>query len=307
MLSNFLKPLDTKYFAGRDYWQAALGEQPQKAIERFLEKGMLVQADLATHLAYKFKVTELKAMLKKRRLPVSGRKDDLARRLVEADPDGMKDAVAGPSLLLVCSTRGSEVAQEYQAKQNAMRREVEQRTMEYLQQRKFKEASIAVAAYEAKQASPRGLGVDWQNHDYTRDVDALGVIFGRTPKILGKVDEGQLGPLRLAAGMAHLWGTNRFEEWLPPGFTTGLKMDNDAAARMLMFLGIHKATIADYKSSGVVGEVEIHAARDERLCDACASMADKRFKLDEVPELPYEHCTSETGCRCCFAPIVSRR
>ena len=312
LLSNFLRgPSKPDYFFEKDYWQAALGESPRQAIQRFLGEGMLVQADLAVQLTYKFKVIELKAMLKKRSLHVSGHKDDLARRLVEADPDGMKGALAGLPMLLVCSTRGCQIAGEYLAKEKVMCREAEQQTAAYLQRGMFKEASMAVAAYEARQVFPRGFfaggaEVHSEHYDYTRDVDALEVIFGRTPKILGKVDEGQLGPLRLAAGMAHLWGTNQFEEWLPLGFKSGPKMDNDAAARMLMLLGIHEATIAGYRRSGVVGEVEILVARDERLCDACASIADKRFKLDEVPELPYEHCTSETGCRCCFAPVVSR-
>ena len=186
------------------------------------------------------------------------------------------------------------------------RSEVEQQTMEYLRQRKFKEASMAVAAYEAKQpaSTSGGMGMDWEHHDCTQDVDVLSVIFGRTPKILGKVDEGQLGPLRLAAGMAHLWGTNQFEEWLPPGFESGLGMDNDTAAGMILMLGTHEATLAGYRRSSVVRAVEILTARDERLCAACESLSGKTFTLDEVPELPYEHCTSEFGCRCCLAPVV---
>lgn len=191
-----------------------------------------------------------------------------------------------------------------EGRRKVKRREVEQQTMEYLRQRKFKEASMAVAAYEAKQKSPRGMGMNWEQYDCTRDVDALNVIFGQTPKILGKLDEGQLGPLRLAAGMAHLWGTNEFEKWLPPGFTTGLRMDNDTAARMLLFLGINKATIAGYRRSGVVREVEILATGDS--CEDCVKLASGSYTLDEVPELPYEHCTSEMGCRCCFAPVIRR-
>ena len=184
-----------------------------------------------------------------------------------------------------------------------MAREVERQTMELLRQRKFKEASMAVAAYEGKQSTGRGMGVDWEHHDCTRDVDALKVIFGRTPKILGKLDEGQLGPLRIAAGMAHLWGTNQFEEWLPPGFESGLKMDNDTAARMILMMGIHKATIAGYRREGL-REVEILGTSDS--CEACVRLASQHYTLDEVPELPYEHCTSEMGCRCCFAPVISR-
>jgi hypothetical protein len=56
-----------------------------------------------------------------------------------------------------------------------------------------------------------------------------------------------------------LWGENKASKWLPPNFKTGLSMDNDSAARMLLFNSQHKETLKQYGESKVVQYVEILA------------------------------------------------
>jgi len=302
LLSKFIRPKTMGGFTRSDAWKTALGEGPERAIKRFLKEGMLTQADLTAQLDYKFKVSELKDMLRKRGLPVSGRKIDLIQRLVQADPEGMKQAVTGLKVL-VCTKEGRKIAEEYLASERAKRSKVEQQVMEYLRRRKFKDASVTVASYEAEQVFPRGMGIDWKHYNPAHDITILNFIFARKPKILARLDDEQSLILRLAAGMMYLWGTNRAKkEWLPPDFETGLSMDNHAAARMFIFHATYLVNIANYKKSGVVKRVEILAAPDS--CDACKKISGKRFKLGEVPELPYEHCTHEMGCRCTLLPIV---
>jgi tetratricopeptide (TPR) repeat protein len=98
-------------------WKLMLGEEPRKAIERFLDAGMLAQASLSEHLA-KFTVAELKDMLRERELPLSGRKNDLILRLVQSDAEGMKQAISG-LIVLECSEKGREAWQRYQARVNS--------------------------------------------------------------------------------------------------------------------------------------------------------------------------------------------
>lgn len=301
LLSKFLHPRTVDDFAESDAWKTALGENPKQAIKRFLDEDMLVQADLSAQLDYKFKAAELKDIAKKRGLTVSGRKGDLIQRLIQADPEGMKQAVSGLTVLL-CSEDGREIAEQYLANEKAKRRKVEQQVMECLRQRKFKDASVAVASYEAEQVFPRGIGIDWKHHNPAHDIAMLNAIFGSKPKILARLNDSQSDALRLVAGMMYLWGTNQGKEWLPPDFETDLAMDNDAAARMFLFHATHRVNIVNYKQSGVVKQVEILAAQDS--CDACKKISGKRFKLSEVPELPYEHCTHEMGCRCALLPIT---
>ena len=71
---------------------------------------------------------------------------------------------------------------------------------------------------------------------------------------------------------------------------------------MFSFYALHHVNIVNYKQSGVVKQVEIFATQDS--CDACKKISGKRFSLDQVLELPYEHCTHEMGCRCTLLPIT---
>jgi hypothetical protein len=293
-LSKFCRPRAIDDFSQSDTWEAVLKEAPKKAVKRFVDEGLLEQASLSGLLDYKYKVSDLKSMLKQRGLPVSGRKVELIERLVEADPDGMQKAVRGLSVLQ-CTERGRASAEEYLAQEKEKRAKVEEQTLSALQQRRFEEASQTVAAFETQQVFPRGIGIDWKHYSPAHDVAMLKVMFQASPKILSSSNHEQLRHLRLAAGMMYLWGTNQAEIWLPDGFETGLIMDKDTAARMILFYASHQCSIAHYRAAGV-RKVEILAT--DNSCTACKKLAKKKYKIDEVPELPYEKCTSEMGCRC---------
>lgn len=294
LLSKFLSPRDPGHYYDDENWEAVLEEKPKKTIQRFLKEGLIEQAELAGLLSHKYKVTELKELLRERDLKVSGRKAALIERLIEADPNAMKKAVHGLSILQ-CTAEGREVAEQYKAEERAKREQVEQHVFQALQQGEFKEASQAVAAYEAQQVFSRGLGMDWSNHDPKRDVEVLETVFSGKPKILDRLTDEQLGPLRIAAGMMYLWGTRLQKEWLPVGFETDLRLDNDTAARMLYFYATHQRRLHSYQDH--VEKVRILDAGDSS-CENCRKLSRKEYSLEEVPELPYEKCTHEMGCRC---------
>jgi hypothetical protein len=296
LLSKFLSPRTAEDFSKSDAWEAALREAPQKTIKRFVKEGMIESASLAGLLDYRYKVSDLKKMLKQRGLPVSGRKADLIARLVQTDPKGIRKATQGLAVLQ-CSEQGRVIAEQYLAREKEKRAGVEHQVLNALQKRKFRKASQLVASFEAEQVFPRGLNIDWKNYDPTHDVAMLKTIFRSRPKILARLSGEQLDQLRVAAGMMHLWGKNKAREWLPPGFETRLIMDNDAAARMIVSHASHQINMAQYRKAGVK-TVEIRTANDKLVCNACRKLANKKYKLNQVPELPYEECTSEMGCRC---------
>lgn len=295
-LSKFLRPRTVDDFSKSDAWKAALKESPSKAVQRFLKEGMLEYADLAGLLEYGYRVSDLKSMLKERGLPVSGRKRDLIERLIQSEPDGMKRSTRGLRVLQ-CSQQGRAIAEQYLASEKEKRVLAEQQVLDLLGQRRFREASLLVASYESKQVFPRGLGIDWENYDPTHDVEVLNIIFKSKPRILAHLNDEHLEHLRIAAGMMHLWGTNRAKGWLPPGFKTMLSMDNDTAARMMIFYATHQIQMAQYRKLGVK-KIKIITANDTYVCEACQKMASKEYRLSQVPELPYEKCTCEMGCRC---------
>ncbi len=305
LLSKFIQAHRPDDFAKsadwENIWKNVLGEPSKQAIKRFVDEGMLMTAtDLNDLLSYKYKVTELKDMLKQRGLPVSGRKEEMIERLVQADPDGMRKAVAGLTLLK-CTQHGHEIAEQYLEAEKEKRAKVERQVMEYLTRRKFREASLAVAGLEAEQVFPRGIGIDWKRHNPNHDIEMLKTIFESKPKILVRLGNEKLEALRIAAAMMALWGENRAKKWLPDDFETALPFDNDTTARMFLFYAQHRATLEQNRSEGLK-HVEVLPAPDS--CESCKKLAGKHYKLNEAPELPNEHCTHKMGCRCTYLPVI---
>ncbi len=61
--------------------------------------------------------------------------------------------------------------------------------------------------------------------------------------------------------------------------------------------------IQRYRASNVA-RVGINTCNDEHVCPACRQLAGKTYSIDEVPSLPYEHCTSDGGCRCWIKAVL---
>lgn len=300
LLSRCLEAKAVEDFERNPAWIEALGEAPRRAIERLLQNGMLVEPELPHLIKYRYKISELQAMLKQRGLPISGRKDELIKRLVRADAEGMKRATDGLRLL-ICSAPGREIAEQYIAAEKAEKTELEDSVLGLIGQRLFEAASVVVATYEASRPLPRGLGIDWRNHDTARDVAILQAIWTSTPKILSRLDEDRVTALRVAASMDYLLGETSMRKRLPSELP-GYRMDTATACRMFMFHATHKQNIENYRRSGVVRVVGISATQTS--CEACRGIDGKRFNLEDVIDLPYEHCTHEMGCRCVVVPVV---
>lgn len=301
LLSKFIRGQEVSYFTKGGNWEKVLNESPQKAIKRFIDEGMIVNADLDTIVSYKYKVSELKDLLKQRGLAVSGTKDELVQRLIQVDKEGMMKLISGMELL-TCTQTGREIAEQYIASEKEKRTKVEHQVIDYLAKRMFKEASLTVANYEAEQVFPRGMGIDWKHYNPNRDIEILKNIYGNKPEILSKLENAKLDSLRPAAGMMLLWGESTATKWLPTDFETGLSMDNDSAARMLLFNSQNKETLKQYGESGVVQYVEILATPNS--CESCKKLQGKRYKVNEAPKLPNPNCTHELGCRCVYLPCV---
>ena len=296
LLSKFLRGADPESFEDREYWKPALKESPRKAIKRFLEEGMLEPAALQELVDYKFKVSDLKSILKQGSLKVSGRKSELIDRLIAADENGMRKATKNISLLK-CSERARAVAKGYLVREKEKRSQTENKVLVALRVRDFDKACSTVVKYEAKQIFPRGLGIDWNNYDCRRDIAALKTIFNQRPAILKGINEECLDQLRIAAGMMHLWGTGSAKAWLPDNIQTGIHIDAESATRMFVFHASHQRNMQEYRDVGAKS-IEILGAGDSVTCSACRKIAGKKYKLRRVPELPYEKCKSAIGCRC---------
>lgn len=172
----------------------------------------------------------------------------------------------------------------------------------------FAAASAVVAKFEAGQPAARGIGVDWRNHDPSRDVLVLGTIFREVPGILRGIEEDAIAYLRLAAGQVYLWGVSKPRRaWLPRDLPTGLHLDADTAARMFVFLGEHRAQVAELDSREMRGfTLAIRTSPTPDSCSQCQNLARARFSRRDVPELPHPSCTHRMGCRCTLSVEILR-
>jgi hypothetical protein len=296
LLSKFRGGDSPAKYGEAEYWESVLKEKPIKAIKQFLKERVLEPADLPELVDYKCKTTDLKSMLRERGLKVSGRKAELIRRLIENDPEGMLEVTKDLNLYR-CTLEGMQLAERYLENEKAKKAAAEKDVLDFLTRQEFSKAVRVIVKYEASQVFPRGLGIDWNNYDGDSAVASLKTIFERTPGILKSMEENRLSKLRLAAGMMQLWGTNRAYQWLPDGFETGTHLDSDAACRMLVFHASHLRNLEAYKKSGAK-TVEVLGVDDGTACSECRKISGKKYKLGEVPELPYAKCTCEIGCRC---------
>lgn len=306
LLSKFLRANSFDDFARHEFWRKswenALGEPPIKALNRFEKEKMLKPADLSDLILHKYKVIELKQLLKQRSLPISGNSDELAQRLMQADPNGMKTATAELKLL-ICTERGHEIAEQYLVAEKEKCAKVEFQVMEYITKRKFKEASLMVASYEAEQVFSRGIGLDRKKYNSNKDIQLIKTIFESKPRNIIQLENEKLETLQIVAAMAALWGTNMVKKYLPVDFETGLPFSNEAVVRNIQFYAHTKAELLDLKQQGLYKRVRVISSKDNRTCQECANLNGKVFTIDEALEkMPLPNlCTSEEGwCRCTY-------
>lgn len=168
----------------------------------------------------------------------------------------------------------------------------------------YRGASMSVAAFEAMRPEPRGIGIDWKNYDPFWDVAALTAMHERIPAILKGIRADALPTLRLTASMMMLLGYGPLRRWIPRDLATGTRFGGDVAAHMLFFYGMKQAQIANwsraFERAGVtVAQVRISGV-DAGSCAPCREIAKRIFAASRLPELPYQHCVSPTGCRCIY-------
>lgn len=298
-LSKFLKPQQvdgSRRIGGYslEEWRAVLGNPPTQVFRRFLSDGLVERATLSEHLSHRYKVSDLKELLKQYGLSVSGRKTELVARLIQHDVQSAREAVKD-LMVFQCTEQGRNIAEKYLTREKTRRAQAEQAVWDALKKHEFKNASHKVAEFEASQIFPRGMGVDWANFDHSRNLEMLNWVFKSFPEALKQLplNSKQIEQCRVVTAMSYLWGNwNSPEEFRhtnsPLWKATGI-LSNHAyyqkSKSELQIQGAKFVTIVGY------GSQPAH-------CTACHELTGQRFRIEEVPELPYSKCTGPFGCRC---------
>jgi hypothetical protein len=146
--------------------------------------------------------------------------------------------------------------------------------------------------------TPRKIGND--SLFPAADLEHLKRIHSASPKILRPIGPEKLRTLQIVAAVAYLVGISRYRHLLPEAFNTGLKMDNEAAVRMVHFSARHRSKMEYFRAANfkrVRHWSSPNSDEKRKACPTCDALRGREWKLNQAPELPYELCTSRLGCR----------
>lgn len=275
-------------------------------IDELLRDGLLKEADLPTALDSQFRVRELEVMLRAHGLKVSGTKNVKISRLIEAYPTEMMKLVQNFELL-ICTEQGRILVDGFLARQVDEERRAQTDSVAALEAGDLHLASKLCTQFHGKQSFRGGLNPSsfCSEEPNTSMVVRLELIAEAMPRIIANAKSESLPYLRCAAQIMELWGEKVAKPWLPARLDTGLRLHAITAARMIsnyVNYKLHLHGISNHELAPFLKGVRISGNRDEYRCPKCAALDGKLFPLNEAPEMPYEHCTSEEGCRC--VPIV---
>jgi hypothetical protein len=300
LLSKFIKSQSVKVLTGahmaQERWSAALGMAPHLAVKELARTGLLVRPTLAERLEGSMSLQQLKDLCRARSLTVSGKKAELAARLVAS---GISDSSVPVGDSYICSPAGREAAETYKLRKSAEKRDLQLQTADLLDAHDFAGASRVVCEYEARQVFARGIGVDWSTG--TVGLSEVTAIYAARKAFLRKVSASDLENVRLLAALDDLWGeeVSIFPDRNAP--VPGCRFPLGIAARQLRFHHSHSPGAHTFPNSSLPIVMEYIAAEGD--CPSCAARNGKRFPPKQVPELPSDDCTCEEGCRCILSPV----
>jgi hypothetical protein len=123
-------------------------------------------------------------------------------------------------------------------------------------------------------------------------------ILQNTPALLADCPPEVLEPLRIAAAMLELWGTNSIKDFVTIEGELDYRFGTDAIAHMLHSHGCFRRSLENFRDVGI-SAVKLLGAPDSDTCDACRAADGKAFKIRKVPELPLANCAcrGKYGCQ----------
>jgi len=157
------------------YWKDLAGIDPMTMLKRLHDQGLLKPAELPDFLEA-LKTTELKQLLRKHGLKVSGRKNELVRRLLESVPkDELLEEVKSflkSTNFYVLTSKGNKVAEQYKNIKREEREQLQVKALELLEREDLQGAVELIKKYESAQIFKNGLGIDWKEGPFPETLAA---------------------------------------------------------------------------------------------------------------------------------------
>ena len=292
-LTTFQTPHDVKKVMRWSWTMYDLHIKSNLIIQQWIQEGILVPATPEEALGKIFQVAQLKKILKENNLPLSGSKSELIDKLLDSIPQKMEQIIS-ENQILKCSDAATIIITKHKDNiQNEMEA-AEQKSFYYLNNGNYREACKAFTEYQ-RQIS----GSKYEMYTYL--VEEIKFALSATPTILSALKSEDLKVLRVIASMQILWGIDSTSKWIPDGFKTSYENIQIPVNYILVNSKI-KNTIAQHKKYSKRIEINFDSG-DIDSCNLCLALDEKKFNIEEVPELPIPGCTSFTGCKCTISSV----
>jgi hypothetical protein len=288
LLSKFVSPRDLNQILRWQYLQQSLNEDPKDAIDRFAECGLLLACDLDEIIQRAFSAPDLKQMAASQSLRTTGTKREIADRLLDFARPTLEQATTGHRFFK-CSREAEKFLDDYGKRREDAFEAARQKCHDLLLQGNARDAYKVFAGVQREYVTAA-----FRPNSF--DIEHLDFVLSSNPRVVGDIPASDLIILRAATGMQLLWRDKSLQAWLPEHFSLAKQTPTIAAKYLICNAEIRRSIqqIKEYatKARFVFNDYDIES------CQQCLSLRGQVFALEEMPDLPLESCTSETGCKC---------
>ena len=289
-LSYFLEakdPAKDRYF---ESWSEILGRPYKQVLKEALNRGLIVRAGLKEKLGGMLRMPDLQELLRELGLTVSGKKDTLLSRYIEARPqEAERRASKMEGNFLISTPEGRKEIKQHTNRRADAEDSARNEMGRLLKRGKIDEAAEIVNVYlKSADRSAR------DNVFVKEDIKLIFTI-KEVPGLVGP----ELEKARINAAIELLWDgkLNSVHYSQIPSF-------HQFALAAVIVIGKKRSRdeLREYAGQEFVTRVEILCNDDS--CTTCKAAAMRKYSLKNAPLLPIDGCTHENGCRCCYTPIV---
>lgn len=270
-------------------WSYELGRPHKAVVKEFLDKSLIIHAGVREKLSGLLRIYDLQELLREQGLSVSGKKDTLLSRYIEALP---KEAESRASKMagdfLVCTPEGRKAVKQHGNKGADAQDSAQHEIKNLLAQGQIDRAAEVVNVYM------KSVGRPPQDNNWTKNDVKMVMNIKRVPRLTPtEVEEA-----RTHIAMELLWyGRIKSSDYSP------IRSFHQFAKFASIVIGKKRSQedLKGYSENECITRVEIMCNDDS--CQKCKAAAGE-YLLKEAPLLPIDGCTNEDGCRCSYNSVV---
>ncbi len=267
------------------------------AVRLLVSQGHIAEASPAESFAVLCTVPKLQGLLRTHSLHVSGNKDTLVRRLLDA---GVAPPASRP--VYACTSAGRKLALARQVEREAALQAAASEALALLQAHRVADASRVVRQVRERWPAFDDVAAHFNPLAINVDTASDGVVEAAlvaTPGILGSVSPEDLQRLRLAVAIWHLGLPQPGMDMALAGYTGSGRFEARRACHLLLFFAINSARVRRAAGLGCRKAVVSFVTP----CPSCAALDGKTYRIGALPELPNPGCQGN-GCTFLVRPEI---